>query len=173
MLPHGFASGEEVLIGFSPDQYDPFLVAGGAEYAAGKPFRPVRRQDAHPRSVRAAVFLRLRGVSSERRARLERWIRDLPEGSHARSGGDAVLEALRAGAGIVPATNLRRGSRHFRLPVFRSLVSGGLRTEGGEYLGIEVYKTRPLPLHRIFRQMLGHDVRHAVATALSALFSRK
>ena len=167
-LPGGIFADTEILIGFTPRTYRPFLRSGCMEYHPGLRFRPVRRLPVRPDRVQAALLLRLCGVNPEQRARLNRWIAALPEDKRTSSATEGLLEALRDGAYIVP-TRIE-GSLYLTTPVLSSILRHGLtHLESSRRVTVMIYKTSSIPLGELLRRMRARDRLESPLTLLSVL----
>lgn len=111
-------------------------------------------KEANPNLISSSVFVVIKGISAELIKATEKEIEKL-EGMRSLSCVVGVCTALREGAQV----NLPEGQFSQVRPIetFRRILMDGMTNRDGTGLRLEVYKTSPEPVEKIFQDLKTQD----------------
>lgn len=141
---------EEIIFGMSPTNYHCFLVCGDKEYHPRFSFNDGKTIKARKRSIRAGVFLRIKGLSPEELSDFQDYLGSL-KGTRSPSCHVGALQALHFGAGIKI-----KGLKSYDLTPHQflyDLLKNGLTNRDGQKLSVSFYTTKDKSLSAIFKEV--------------------
>jgi|GEM_PF-794945 len=163
-FPKDFESGNEIILGFSPTNYHAFIQYGPLEIHPRLAFNRIKAKPIYANLIRAGLFIRLVGISSEEKNQLGKQL-SMMVGKRTLSCIEGVRQALSYGPGI---TMNQVGAEDLYLnQVLYKLLKFGLKKKDGSKVSIEVYRTRPKKIERMFYEIAQTEKYYNAAGVLS------
>jgi hypothetical protein len=137
----------ELIIGFSPTNYHCFVICGEKEFHPRFSINPCKLQVSRKNNVRAAFFIRIKGVSRAEILKFQEYLVSM-EGKRTPTCHTGLLQVFEKGIGIrIPKHSIFSTTpRSF----MRNIFKRGLIDKNGQPLSFEVYKTRNKTLAEMY-----------------------
>ncbi|TNF27767.1 MAG: hypothetical protein EP319_10665 [Deltaproteobacteria bacterium] len=157
-----FKLNNELIIGFSPTNYHTFIICGSCEYHTRFAFNKNKLRNSRHTSIRAGMFIRIKGISSEELFHFRSKLLNLI-GTRTFSCIDGVTSILKKELGI-EVIGLQDDARHLDEYVTPMMINGFRRN--GVKLDHELYLTREKTLAQTEQEMIYYS--HSFENALTA-----
>lgn len=164
-LPTNFDPKHDIIYALkSDDTGHTFLIAGDKELHASVAFRrETKVLAADPGSIRASVYLVIKGLPEEVVRKTESAINEMA-GTHSICCVAGVDQALQVGADI----QMPEGRRTGILPIrtLRRIIENGFRTTSGQRLQVEIYTGSAESVESLFERLKVQDAKLLMAYPL-------